>query len=68
MIKVSFYNVNHYKTIKEMNTYNMDVQFFSVEGYHILHKTVTKGETSGRIYLPKDWIGKKVVVILKELI
>lgn len=51
-----------------MNMYNMDVQFFSVEGYHILHKTVTKGETSGRIYLPKDWIGKQVVVILKELI
>jgi len=48
--------------------YNMDVQFFSVEGYHILHKTVAKGETSGRIYLPKDWIGKQVVVILKELI
>jgi putative transposon-encoded protein len=26
------------------------------------------GEKSGRIYLPKEWVGKEVVVVLEEVV
>jgi len=36
----------------------------TVGGYQMVDKTVMKCGTSGRIYLPPDWIGKRVKVIL----
>lgn len=39
---------------------------FSVFGVDYLKKTVGEGGTSGRIYVPREWIGKEVVVILKS--
>jgi len=38
---------------------------FKVEGVESREKEVAEAGTSGRIYLPKSWIGKTVVVILK---
>lgn len=35
-------------------------------GYEMLEKQVNKSGNSGRIYVPIDWIGKKVKVILLE--
>jgi len=35
-------------------------------GYEMLEKDVTKSGNSGRIYVPIQWIGKKVKVILLE--
>ena len=35
-------------------------------GYEMLEKDVTKSGNSGRIYVPVQWIGKKVKVILLE--
>ena len=37
-----------------------------VEGKEVQKKTVTASGTSGHVYLPKMWIGKKVVVVLLE--
>ncbi len=39
---------------------------FKVEGVEAREKAVGKGGTSGRIYLPKAWVGKNVIIILKE--
>lgn len=35
--------------------------------YQIIDKEVTQGtKTAGRVYLPKEWIGKKVKICLVE--
>jgi len=35
-------------------------------GFEMLEKQVNKSGNSGRVYVPVDWIGKKVKVILIE--
>ena len=35
-------------------------------GYEMLEKEVTKSGNSGRVYVPIEWIGKKVKIILIE--
>lgn len=35
-------------------------------GYEMLEKVVNKSGNSGRVYVPVDWIGKKVKVVLIE--
>jgi CO/xanthine dehydrogenase Mo-binding subunit len=35
-------------------------------GYEMLEKEVTKSGNSGRVYVPIDWIGKTVKIILIE--
>jgi len=37
-----------------------------VQGYQVLEKKVKDAGTSGRIYLPKEWVDKHVKVILLE--
>ncbi len=37
-----------------------------VQGYQVLEKKVRKNGTSGRIYLPKEWVDKKVKIVLLE--
>jgi len=37
-----------------------------MEGYEIVEKTAELGGNSGRIYVPKHWIGKKVRAVLIE--
>jgi putative transposon-encoded protein len=37
-----------------------------VQGSQIIEKTVKKSGNSGRVYVPKDWVGKKVKVVLLE--
>lgn len=36
---------------------------FEVWGEEMLEKIVAKSGSSGRVYLPPDWIGKRVKVI-----
>lgn len=36
---------------------------FEVNGHEMLEKTVKKSGNSGRIYLPPNWIGKRVKII-----
>ncbi|MCK5283097.1 MAG: DUF2080 family transposase-associated protein [Nanoarchaeota archaeon] len=35
-------------------------------GYEMLEKQVNKSGNSGRVYVPFEWIGKKVKIILLE--
>jgi putative transposon-encoded protein len=35
-------------------------------GYEMLEKQVNKSGNSGRVYVPIDWIGQRVKVILLE--
>lgn len=37
-----------------------------MEGYEVVEKKAELGGNSGRIYVPKHWIGKKVRAILIE--
>lgn len=46
----------------------MDKQDFKISGYAMIKKGVGDGGDSGRIYVPKSWIGKQVVIILKDQI
>ena len=39
---------------------------FKVKGIEARKKIVAEGGTSGRVYLPKSWVGKKVIAILME--
>jgi len=39
---------------------------FKVAGVEAREKVVGDSGASGRIYLPKSWIGKIVIIILKE--
>ncbi|PIN70477.1 hypothetical protein COV93_01405 [Candidatus Woesearchaeota archaeon CG11_big_fil_rev_8_21_14_0_20_43_8] len=35
-------------------------------GYEMLEKRVNKSGNSGRVYVPVEWIGKKVKIVLVE--
>lgn len=39
---------------------------FKTDGCEAREKTVGDGGASGRIYVPKSWIGKTVIIILKS--
>ncbi|OGS49398.1 MAG: cytoplasmic protein [Euryarchaeota archaeon RBG_16_68_13] len=36
---------------------------FEIYGQEMLEKVVAKSGSSGRVYLPPDWIGKRVKVV-----
>jgi putative transposon-encoded protein len=44
----------------------MEKQSFTVGGYAILEKDAANAGTSARIFVPKNWAGKKCVVVLTE--
>lgn len=35
-------------------------------GYEMLEKQVNKSGNSGRVYVPVEWIGKRVKIVLVE--
>jgi len=37
-----------------------------VQAYQVVEKTVKASGNSGRVYVPKEWVGKKVKVFLLE--
>lgn len=37
-----------------------------VVAYQVIEKTVKASGNSGRVYVPKEWVGKKVKVFLLE--
>jgi putative transposon-encoded protein len=39
------------------------VSKFEVHGHEMVEKLVKKSGNSGRVYLPPDWVGKKVKII-----
>ena len=36
------------------------------EAYQVIEKTVKAGGSSGRVYVPKGWVGKRVNILLLE--
>ncbi|MBE8539420.1 DUF2080 family transposase-associated protein [Geoglobus acetivorans] len=38
----------------------------TVEGYEVIEKVVKDAGNSGRVYVPKSWVGKRVKIILLE--
>ena len=43
-----------------------DAMEINVRAYQIIEKTVKPSGNSGRVYVPKDWVGKRVKVVLLE--
>lgn len=37
-----------------------------VQAYQVIEKTVRVSGTSGRVYVPKEWVGRKVKIFLLE--
>jgi len=37
-----------------------------LEAYQVIEKVVSAGGNSGRVYVPKEWIGKRVKIVLIE--
>lgn len=37
-----------------------------VEGFEVIEKLVKETSNSGRVYVPKDWIDKRVKIVLLE--
>lgn len=37
-----------------------------IMGYEMLEKEVNKSGNSGRVYVPVEWVGKKVKIVLVE--
>jgi len=37
-----------------------------IEAYQVIEKIVKSGGNSGRVYVPVDWIGKRVKILLME--
>lgn len=37
-----------------------------VQAYQVVEKTVKLSGNSGRVYVPKEWVGRKVKVFLLE--
>ena len=37
-----------------------------LEAYQVIEKVVKSGGNSGRVYVPVDWIGKRVKILLVE--
>lgn len=46
----------------------MEEMEITTKAYEVIEKKVKASGNSGRIYVPKDWIGKKVKVLLIEQI
>lgn len=45
---------------------NMKETKIQLTGFEMLEKIVNKSGNSGRVYVPIEWIGKKVKIILVE--
>ena len=44
----------------------MKVTKIQLSGFEMLEKQVNKSGNSGRVYVPVEWIGKRVKVVLLE--
>lgn len=50
-----------------INGVRNDPHSFTIKGYQAIEKTVTPGsQTSSRVYVPKGWEGKRVMIVLLE--
>jgi len=47
----------------EKTQHGMKIQ---IEAYQVIEKIVKSGGNSGRVYVPVDWIGKRVKILLMD--
>lgn len=45
---------------------NMKETFIRLKGFEMLEKQVNKSGNSGRVYVPIEWIGKRVKIVRVE--
>jgi putative transposon-encoded protein len=38
----------------------------TLKAFEVIEKTVASSGTSGRVYVPREWVGKRVKVLLLE--
>jgi putative transposon-encoded protein len=38
----------------------------TLDAYQVIEKVVKTGGNSGRVYVPIDWVGKRVKIVLME--
>jgi len=38
-----------------------------MQGYEVIEKVASQSSSSGRVLVPRDWVGKKVRIIRMEL-
>jgi putative transposon-encoded protein len=58
------YLISIYTLLKQ--SYSMERSKIETYGYQLIEKEVLNAGNSGRVFVPKSWIGKKVAIILKE--
>lgn len=46
-----------------MTSHKMTIE---VDGYQVIEKIVKAAGNSGRVYVPNNWVGKRVKVVLLE--
>lgn len=44
----------------------MRPHFFKLKGFEVLEKTVSPHSGAGRLYVPKEWVGKKAAIVRLE--
>ena len=49
-----------------MNENQSKLMKIEIGAYQVTEKLVKPGGNSGRVYVPKDWIGKRVKIFLME--
>jgi putative transposon-encoded protein len=49
-----------------VTTLSQGTMRIEITAYQILEKTVKESGNSGRVYVPKEWVGKKVKIALIE--
>lgn len=54
------------KVIFKYNKFLIRIMKFELEGTDMKRTTVAKMSKGAHVYLPKEWIGKEVVVVLIE--
>jgi len=52
--------------IDAANTHSHHTMRIEITAYQILEKTVKSSGNSGRVYVPKEWVGKRVKIALLD--
>ncbi|WP_319506457.1 DUF2080 family transposase-associated protein [uncultured Methanolobus sp.] len=49
-----------------INRYIVTTMEIKTDAYQVIEKTVKSSGNSGRVYVPKEWVGKKVKILLMD--
>ena len=63
---ISFYGDTAEETYELMERHRHDSMKVVFDAFDIVEKTVKPEGNSGRVYIPRSWVGKRVKVVLLE--